>query len=451
MPANSPLRGLRLLLGGLVVLLAVIWGATYQIVTSEEKQAHESDAARAGRLADLFADHATATFRYADDYIKTLRRIYLRHHSLDEMRRYMAELPPSPNILSHITMMNADGVSILISTGTKERTPKPGIHARDRAYFKFQKANTKDTAYISTARRGRNTGILTVCLVRRIADTDGRFMGVIFAAVKGEKLLKFFETMRIGLNSTASLVGLDKRIRIRKSQKGISGVGKKIERSRLWENRAKSPKGAYRQNSIVDGVPRLWSYCKLKEVPVVAVIGTSFPDTMAAIAATRRFHYLVAVDANEVVAGCVTLAEPLGEETGISIIDNFSAGPAVRLLADETRLKQVLLNLLSSAVKFNRENGTVTVEALEAAEGFCRIGVRDTGIGIAGEDKENIFQMFQRAATSATLAREGAGIGLAVSRLLVERMGGGVGFESELDAGSLFWIDLPLASNETTA
>ena len=576
-PTTAPVLGFRMLMAGLLVLLAVVWGATYQITISEEQAAHQNNAVRAARLTDLFADHTAATFRYADDYIKALRRIYLRSHSMAEVRRYMAELPPSSDILSHITMMNADGVPVLISTGKRERKIKPGIHARDRTYFKFQKANKLDTAYISAARRGRNTGILTVRLVRRITDESGKFIGVVFAAVRGNQLLNFFETMRTGPNSSATLVGLDMRIRIRKSHKGIAGVGKKIDGSKLWTSLLKKPKGSYEQTSIVDHVPRLWTYSKLQDYPAVAVIGTAFTDTSARLVETRRFHYLVAalisviaivmvflarraivnvrlaaeleaqirtadelrvakeeaeeaskaksqflssmshdlrtplnailgfaqmlkmprgtelserqlehvdcimdggnhllelvnnvldlarieagqleleikeVDANEVVANCVTLAEPLGEHAGIGINDKFSAGPPVRLNVDETRLRQILLNLISNAVNFNSENGSVTIEALSATDGFCRIGIRDTGIGIAEEDQAMIFQMFQRASANASLAREGTGIGLAVSKLLVERMGGEIGFESELDVGSQFWIELPLTENANRA
>jgi hypothetical protein len=170
---------------------------------------------------------------------------------------------------------------VLISNGKKERKVKPGTHARDRGYFKFQKSNTADTAYISAARKGRNTGIVTVRLVRRITDADGKFQGIIMALIKTEQLLNFFETTRIGPNSSATLVGLDKRIRVRKSQKGLDGVGKKIERSKLWASFSESENGSYVQASILDNISRVWTYRKIKDYPVIAVIGTAVPDAIA--------------------------------------------------------------------------------------------------------------------------------------------------------------------------
>jgi hypothetical protein len=92
--------------------------------------------------------------------------------------------------------------------------------------------------------------------------------------------LAFFDTTRMGPNSSATLVGLNKIIRFRKSQHGLDGIGKKIEKSQLWKHLKKSPGGMYRQTSIVDGIPRLWTYQKLADFPLVAVIGTAIPDIL---------------------------------------------------------------------------------------------------------------------------------------------------------------------------
>lgn len=153
------------------------------------------------------------------------------------------------------------------------------------------------------------------------------------------------------------------------------------------------------------------------------------------------------VDSNAVVADCVALIKPLGEERNISIIDAFSDGDTVHLHTDIMRLKQVVLNLLSNAIKFNKDGGTVTVSGAQTDDGFCRISVTDVGVGIAAENQENIFKMFHRLEHDPMVAREGTGIGLTVTKLLLERMAGRVGFESNLGVGSTFWIELPLMSN----
>ena len=152
------------------------------------------------------------------------------------------------------------------------------------------------------------------------------------------------------------------------------------------------------------------------------------------------------VDANEIVKNCVDLSLPLGQPNGVEIIDGLSDRAPFLLRADEVRLKQILLNLLSNAVKYNRPNGKVVVDGWETKNKFLRLEVSDTGIGITKEDFQGVFEVFQRIDADPMVAREGTGIGLSVSKLLVEKMAGRIGFESELGVGSTFWVELPLAS-----
>ncbi|MBT4887966.1 MAG: PAS domain S-box protein, partial [Rhodospirillales bacterium] len=151
------------------------------------------------------------------------------------------------------------------------------------------------------------------------------------------------------------------------------------------------------------------------------------------------------VNANETVANCVALANPLGEPRGVRIDNQFSPGPESILRTDHTRFKQVLINLLSNAVKYNTDGGVVTIQGWETDTNSLRLSVTDTGIGIAEEHHASVFQMFHRVGADAMVAREGTGIGLTVAKLLVERLYGHIGFESEVGVGSTFWIELPLA------
>ncbi len=110
--------------------------------------------------------------------------------------------------------------------------------------------------------------------------------------------------------------------------------------------------------------------------------------------------------------------------------------------ADRGRLRQVLLNLLSNAIKFSTDGGRVTLSARLEDSGVVRVAVSDTGIGIAPADQRKLFQEFVQVDASESRRYEGTGLGLALSKRLVELHGGTIGVESELGKGSTFWFTL---------
>lgn len=111
------------------------------------------------------------------------------------------------------------------------------------------------------------------------------------------------------------------------------------------------------------------------------------------------------------------------------------------VLADRQRLQQVLLNLLSNAVKYNRPDGTVALSYEETPRGRVRIAVRDSGPGLSAEQLARLFVPFERLGVDTTVA-EGTGMGLALTKGLVEAMGGAIGVKSAPGEGSVFWVDL---------
>jgi len=143
---------------------------------------------------------------------------------------------------------------------------------------------------------------------------------------------------------------------------------------------------------------------------------------------------------SDVVDECLALIQPLAVVQDIQI---GSAGCAnVVLCTDRMRLKQVLINLLSNAVKYNRRGGSVQLTCTDAAGPHCRILVRDSGQGIPQQRLAEVFQPFNRLGAESG-AIHGSGIGLTISRQLVELLGGAIGVESTEGVGSTFWIELP--------
>jgi len=153
---------------------------------------------------------------------------------------------------------------------------------------------------------------------------------------------------------------------------------------------------------------------------------------------------------SEVMSECQAMIEPQATKRNIRM--QFSpTGCEHYVMADRTRLKQILINLLSNAIKYNQSNGTVAVDcALVAPVGNAtarvHVSVRDIGEGLSPDKMLQLFQPFNRLGQERSM-EEGTGIGLVMSKRLVELMGGAIGVESSIGFGSVFWFEL----NSTTA
>jgi PAS domain S-box-containing protein len=146
----------------------------------------------------------------------------------------------------------------------------------------------------------------------------------------------------------------------------------------------------------------------------------------------------------EVMCECQAMMEPQGQKRGIKMTFPQFDMPCF-VGADRTRLKQVLINLLSNAIKYNQPGGTVVVECTTSTPERTRISVRDTGAGLPPEKLTQLFQPFNRLGQERS-TEEGTGIGLVMSKRVVELMGGVIGVESTVGAGSVFWFELSSAA-----
>jgi len=147
---------------------------------------------------------------------------------------------------------------------------------------------------------------------------------------------------------------------------------------------------------------------------------------------------------SDIMLECQAMIEPQALKSGIRMSFSQCAVPYF-VHADRTRVKQVLINLLSNAIKYNRAQGAVEVTCGMGAAQRIRISVRDFGEGLSPVKIAQLFQSFNRLGQEAGV-EEGTGIGLVVSKRLVELMGGEIGVESTVGAGSVFWIELNRAA-----
>ncbi len=177
----------------------------------------------------------------------------------------------------------------------------------------------------------------------------------------------------------------------------------------------------------------------------------SFIDDIADISRAEMHRLSVAIEpvpVSGVIADALDLIRPLSASHGVHLDPPPPA--AQHVFADQRRLRQVLLNLLSNAVKYNHPAGRVSVEVGAQPGDRLRISIRDTGRGIADYDIGQLFTPFQRL-DAAQAGIEGAGLGLTLSRQLIEAMGGSIGATSAPGEGSVFWVELPVAQAAATA
>jgi len=175
------------------------------------------------------------------------------------------------------------------------------------------------------------------------------------------------------------------------------------------------------------------------------------------------------VEISDIIKETIDIVRNLAEENNITIESDASNAKGLFVKADHQRLKQVLLNLINNAVKYNHKGGSVKIKSriqnnklkLEPSANTIRICITDTGHGIAQEDIEKLFNPFERIGAERA-ETEGTGLGLAISKKLIEAMGGKIGIESEIgimpagsprsearkEGGSTFWIELPQTESQ---
>lgn len=148
------------------------------------------------------------------------------------------------------------------------------------------------------------------------------------------------------------------------------------------------------------------------------------------------------VEIIDLIKECVSIITPQAEKRSVLVENKMAVLPPQHVLVDRGRLKQVIINLLSNAIKYNREAGKVSISLNEASRhDAIRLDIIDTGVGLTSEQKARVFEPFTRF--NSVNVVEGTGIGLTITKELIELMDGRIGVESEIHVGSNFWIELP--------
>jgi signal transduction histidine kinase/CheY-like chemotaxis protein len=150
------------------------------------------------------------------------------------------------------------------------------------------------------------------------------------------------------------------------------------------------------------------------------------------------------VDIVPIVDNMISFSKSIADENFVSLEYQKIPEGSCFVEIDPLRFKQVLLNVMSNAIKYNKPNGSVIVSYEKQDNGMMRLGVRDTGHGIAEDMKDKLFEPFERFDVDAEFI-EGTGIGLTITKQLIELMRGTIGFESTLGEGSYFYVEVPIS------
>jgi two-component system, cell cycle sensor histidine kinase PleC len=151
----------------------------------------------------------------------------------------------------------------------------------------------------------------------------------------------------------------------------------------------------------------------------------------------------------QIAEDCVTVLSVIAQQREVAL--TYTTDGSLVAQMDDRAFKQILLNLLSNAVKFTPAGGRVTLDATTALDGSIAIAVTDTGIGIAPDDHARIFEPFSRGEASVSRAHEGTGLGLTITKRLVELSGGRLALESQIGMGTTVTIWLPAAQTSSVA
>jgi two-component system, cell cycle sensor histidine kinase PleC len=170
---------------------------------------------------------------------------------------------------------------------------------------------------------------------------------------------------------------------------------------------------------------------------------------LSKIEAGRYELYPENIDVSAVAIECETIVKLNAEQAGVQL--TFDAGKVTGVHADNRAFKQILLNLLSNAIKFTPRGGRVRIAVTGTSDSMVAIEVVDTGIGIASDDLDRVFEPFRRGDTSVARTHEGTGLGLAITKRLVELSGGKLCLDSEVGLGTSVKVWLPATPADALA
>ncbi len=325
-----------------LLFVVLAWVLAVKLVSDEATELRQSLARDADHSAVVLQNESQLILHYADNYIRSVRRELLRFNDLDAVHTYLAEVPLDTSIVSHITVSDREGRVVFLSRGKI----KPGSSLSDRDYFKKTKDLEKDQLYLSLPHKGRNTGKVTVRLVRPMHDANGDFYGVIFAAIEDKKLMSFFNTTNQNKNSFAILIGNDSVVRAHSKYPSLSQQATDSI-SDLWGRVSQETSGAFKLKDKTAESDTYHSYRHINEYPLIALTGLNVADIEVHLSHFRYSSYGFAA----LISIGVSIALLLYQRTWL----------AGRALEDRERTFRRIIDNMPIGMSLKKKDGTVTL------------------------------------------------------------------------------------------
>ena len=278
-----------------IALVILMWALTLLQLQHEHRSAIDSTMAETGSLAKALEEHVISSIGTADLVLREIDAGYGKLGRKLDIQEYARKRQASLAPFSIVSVMDENGDLIVQSLPV--RSP---LNFRNVDNFKFHSERDTGELYIGTSRRGVTSGKWTLYLSRRIDKADGSFGGVASAGIDTGYLSKFYEQVGLGTDSVVVLVGRDGIVRARHSNQA-SSAGQDVSASSVFISRLPSnDHGSFVSNSVLDGLPRIFSYRALQDYPLVVLVGV--PETAAlATFRARRSTYVGWVSGMSVV------------------------------------------------------------------------------------------------------------------------------------------------------